>query len=363
MYIKKIKLQNYRNYDELDVELVNGVNIIYGKNATGKTNFLESIYISSTTKSHKNSKDKEIIKFDKEEAHIKEQIFIDNKENIIDIHLKKNSNKGIAVNGKKINKISEYLGFVNIVFFAPEDLNIIKEGPISRRKFLDFYICQIDKIYTYNLSRYNKILNQRNKLLKDIKINNYKNSLIDTIDIYDEQLVKYGIEIINKRKQIIKELKNKIYNIHYFISDTKEKINTIYENNVSEENFLEKLRQNRKKDLKFLTTTVGPQRDDIKFVIENVDIRKFGSQGQQRTAALSIKLAELDSIKEIKEETPILLLDDVFSELDENRQKLLIKNIKNIQTVITCTGLSEDILKILAPDKIYICKNNQITSM
>lgn len=184
--------------------------------------------------------------------------------------------------------------------------------------------------------------------------------MIDTIDIYDEQLVKYGIEIINKRKQIIKELKNKIYNIHYFISDTKEKINTIYENNVSEENFLEKLRQNREKDLKFLTTTVGPQRDDIKFVIENIDIRKFGSQGQQRTAALSIKLAELDSIKEIKEETPILLLDDVFSELDENRQKLLIKNIKNIQTVITCTGLSEDILKILAPDKIYLCKENKI---
>lgn len=363
MYIKKIKLKNFRNYDDLDVELSKGVNIIYGENATGKTNFLEAIYITSVTKSHKNSKDKEIIKFNKEDAHIKEQIFINEKENIIDIHLKNNSNKGIAVNGKKINKISEYLGFVNVIFFAPEDLNIIKEGPFARRKFLDFYICQVDKIYTYYLSRYNKVLNQRNKLLKDIKLNNYSNSLIETIDIYDEQLVNYGIEIIKKRKEIIEELKKKIYEIHYFISDTKERIKTIYENNVDENNFLEKLKQNRERDLKFLTTTVGPQRDDIKFIIENVDIRKFGSQGQQRTAALSIKLAELNSIKEKKEETPILLLDDVFSELDENRQKLLIRNIKNIQTVITCTGLPADILKILAPDKIYICKNNHITSM
>lgn len=361
MFIKKIKLKNYRNYDDLDVLLEKGVNIVYGKNATGKTNFLESIYITSSTKSYKNSNDKEIIKFDKEEAHIKEQIFINDKENIIDIHLKKNSNKGIAVNGKKINKISEYLGFVNVVIFAPDDLSIIKGGPISRRKFLDFYICQIDKIYTYNLSRYNKILNQRNKLLKEIKINDYKKSLIETIDIYDEELVKYGKEIIKRRTKIIEELEKKIYDIHYFISDTKEKIKTIYEKNVEENEFLERLKKNRDLDLKFLTTTVGPQRDDIKFIIEESDIRKYGSQGQQRTAALSVKLAELDSIKEKKEETPILLLDDVFSELDETRQKLLIKNLKDIQTIITSTGLPEKLLKILSPDKILHCQDNNIT--
>ena len=362
MYIEKIKLKNYRNYDELELNLTNGVNIIYGENAVGKTNFLEAIYISSIGKSHKFSKDKDIIKFDREEAHIKEQVFIKNREYIIDIHLKKNQNKGIAVNGKKINKISDFLGLINVVFFSPEDLDIIKEGPIARRKFLDFYICQIDKIYTFNLSCYNKILNNRNKILKTIKFTNNQ-SLLETIDIYDEELVKYGIEIIKKRKEVIKELEKKIYDIHFFISGEKEKIKTLYEQNIEEENFLKDLKNNREKEIKYQTTTIGPQRDDIKFMIEDVDIRRFGSQGQQRTAALSLKLAELESIKEKKDDAPILLLDDVFSELDENRQKLLVKNLKNIQTIITCTGLSEDILKILAPDKIYLCKDNNIKSM
>ena len=351
MNIKEIKLKNYRNYDEFFLDLENGVNIIYGKNAVGKTNFLEAIYMTSTTKSHKNSKDKEIIKFGETEAHIKEKIIIKNKENIIDIHLKKNSNKGIAINKKKITKISEYLGFINIIFFSPDDLNIIKEGPFIRRKFIDSYICQIDNIYTYNLSKYNKILNQKNKLLKQIKISNYDKTLIDTIDMWNIELSKYGKEIIKKRREYINDIKEEIKNIHFFISEEKELLNINYEENINEEDFLKTLNENKQNEIKYETTLYGPQRDDVSFFIKDTDIRKFGSQGQIRTTSLSIKIAELNKIKQKKQDTPILLLDDVFSELDTNRQKLLIENIKNIQTIITTTGIKENLLKLLNPKK------------
>ena len=357
MFIKKTKLKNYRNFKNIDIDFLNGINIIYGKNAQGKTNILESIYMTATTKSHRTIKDNEIITFGEEEGHIK-SIFKENeKSEIIDIHLKKKENKGIAVNGIKINKISDYLGLINVVFFSPEDLNIIKDGPNKRRKFLDFYICQIDKLYIYNLSKYNKILNQRNKLLKDITNNN---DLIETLDAWDNELVKYGFYIINKRENIIKELDEVIYKKHFFISEEKEKLKTFYEKNVDKNLFLKKLKEKRDEDIKYKTTTIGPHRDDLKFMIEEIDIRKYGSQGQQKTAALSIKFSEIESLIKKNKKNPILLLDDVFSELDENRQKLLIKNINNIQTIITCTGISIEILKILSPDRIYKLNNCKI---
>ena len=357
MYIKKIKLNKYRNYENLDIDFLNGVNIIYGKNAQGKTNILEAIYMTATTKSHKSVRDYEIIKFGEEEAHIKSIINKNKNDEIIDIHLKKKVNKGIAINGKRIKKISDYLGFFNIVFFSPEDLNIIKEGAVKRRKFLDFYICQIDKLYVYNLSKYNKILNQRNKLLKDI---NNNSELIDTLDAWDNELIKYSFYIIKKREEVIKELDEEIYKKHFFISGEKEKIKTIYEKNVDKDNFYKLLREKREEDIKNKTSTIGPHRDDLKFIIEDVDIRKFGSQGQQKTAALSIKFSEIESIKRKTNNNPILLLDDVFSELDESRQKLLINNIKNIQTIITCTGIPIEILKLLSPDKIIKINNGKI---
>ena len=357
MYIKNLKLKNYRNYSFLNLDLVNGINIIYGDNAQGKTNILEAIYMSSTTKSYKQAKDKEIIKFGEEEAHIKTIYIKNEKENTIDIHIKNNKNKGIAVNGKKINKISDFFGLTNTIIFAPENLYIIKEGPNLRRKFLDFYISQIDKIYINNLSNYNKILNQRNILLKNIV---YNKSDKNELEIWDKQLILYGKLIIKKRKEIIEELKKEIYEKHLFISSNTEKLITEYEYNVDEKDFEKKLKDNIEQDIKYQTTQIGPHRDDIKFIINDVDIRKYGSQGQQRTAALSLKLAELSSIKKIKQDNPVLLLDDVFSELDLIRQKLLVEYIKDIQVIITVTGLTKELIEELKPQKMYQIKNAQI---
>ena len=357
MYIKNLKLKNYRNYSFLNLDLVNGINIIYGDNAQGKTNILEAIYMSSTTKSYKQAKDKEIIKFGEEEAHIKTIYIKKEKENTIDIHIKNNKNKGIAVNGKKINKISDFFGLTNAIIFAPENLYIIKEGPNLRRKFLDFYISQIDKIYINNLSNYNKILNQRNILLKNIV---YNKSDKNELEIWDKQLILYGKLIIKKRKEIIEELKKEIYEKHLFISSNTEKLITEYEYNVDEKDFENKLKDNIEQDIKYQTTQIGPHRDDIKFIINDVDIRKYGSQGQQRTAALSLKLAELSSIKKIKQDNPVLLLDDVFSELDLIRQKLLVEYIKDIQVIITVTGLTKELIEELKPQKMYQIKNAQI---
>lgn len=357
MYIKNLKLKNYRNYSFLNLDLVNGINIIYGDNAQGKTNILEAIYMSSTTKSYKQAKDKEIIKFGEEEAHIKTIYIKNKKENTIDIHLKNNKNKGIAVNGKKINKISDFFGLTNTIIFAPENLYIIKEGPNLRRKFLDFYISQIDKIYINNLSNYNKILNQRNILLKNIV---YNKSDKNELEIWDKQLILYGKLIIKKRKEIIEELKKEIYEKHLFISSNTEKLITEYEYNVDEKDFENKLKDNIEQDIKYQTTQIGPHRDDIRFIINDVDIRKYGSQGQQRTAALSLKLAELSSIKKIKQDNPVLLLDDVFSELDLIRQKLLVEYIKDIQVIITVTGLTKELIEELKPQKMYQIKNAQI---
>ena len=357
MYIKNLKLKNYRNYSFLNLDLVNGINIIYGDNAQGKTNILEAIYMSSTTKSYKQAKDKEIIKFSEEEAHIKTIYIKKEKENTIDIHIKNNKNKGIAVNGKKINKISDFFGLTNAIIFAPENLYIIKEGPNLRRKFLDFYISQIDKIYINNLSNYNKILNQRNILLKNIV---YNKSDKNELEIWDKQLILYGKLIIKKRKEIIEELKKEIYEKHLFISSNTEKLITEYEYNVDEKDFENKLKDNIEQDIKYQTTQIGPHRDDIKFIINDVDIRKYGSQGQQRTAALSLKLAELSSIKKIKQDNPVLLLDDVFSELDLIRQKLLVEYIKDIQVIITVTGLTKELIEELKPQKMYQIKNAQI---
>ena len=401
MYIKILKLKNYRNYDEIEINFNPNINIIYGNNAAGKTNLLESIYMCSTSKSHRNTKEDDIINFNKDEAHIKlifskvvttndklkeNEIIKDfpesSKNEIIDIQLNKNSKKGVAKNGIKVEKLSEFLGFFNVIMFAPEDLNIIKDGPSLRRKFLDIEISQTDKIYVSQIQNYNKILNQRNALLKDIfkTTGNNKQDLIDMLDTYDSQLVKYGIEVIKKRKENIKELAKKIYNIHLLISDNKEKLIVDYENDVLSgeyieirtanqneeertinlESYLKKLKETRDLDIKNQYTMIGPHRDDISFTIEGKDIRKFGSQGQKKTAAISLKLSELMMLKEKINDTPVLLLDDVFSELDETRQKLLVSNLKGIQTIITCTGIKKNIFDLLKPEKIFNVSNNKV---
>ncbi len=377
MYIKKLKLKNYKNYNEIEINFDKNINIIYGNNAEGKTNLLESIYMCSTSKSHKNSKENEIINFKETESHIKLFLYKEsNKDITIDIQLNKDKKKGIAVNKVKIEKLSEFLGLFNVIMFAPEDLNIIKDGPQVRRKFIDIEICQIDKIYTVSLNNYNKTLNERNILLKDINNSNVnKKDLIDILDVYDEKIVEYGIQLILKRKENIKKLAELIKDIHYKISDEKENLIIDYENDIINSivpnenvdiynelkiNYLKKLKETREIDIKNQYTGVGPHRDDISFKIGEKDIRRFGSQGQKKTAAISLKLSELRIIKEKINETPVLLLDDVFSELDESRQKLLVSNLKDVQTIITCTGIKKNIFDLLNPDKIFQVKNNMV---
>lgn len=350
MIIKSIELANYRNYDSLQISFDKGVNILYGDNAQGKTNVLEAIYLSATTKSHKGSKDKEIIKFEKEEGHIRSIIERHDMDYRVDMHLRKNKSKGIAINGQKIKKASELIGLLNVVFFSPEDLSIIKDGPSERRRFIDMELCQLDKSYLYNLNQYNKILNNRNKLLKDII---YNPSLKDTLDIWDEQLVQYGSQIIKRRAVFIEDLNDIIYDIHCKLSGGKEELYIAYEPDTDAEIFAAKIRINRDKDLKLSQTTCGPHKDDCIFKIGNCDIRKYGSQGQQRTAALSLKLSEIELVKKVTKDTPVLLLDDVLSELDSKRQNHLLNSIGNIQTIITCTGLDDFINNRFEINKIF----------
>ena len=338
MIIKSLELVDYRNYENLNIEFDPGTNILFGDNAQGKTNILEAIYLSATTKSHKGSKDKEIINFDKEEAHIRTIVTKENIDTRVDMHLRSSKSKGIAIDGTKIKKAADLLGLINVVFFSPEDLSIIKNGPGERRRFADMELCQLDSFYLYNLNNYNKIINQRNKLLKDIYFNP---GLRETLNIWDSQLVSFGSKIIERRKTFADQLSNIIKDYHSRLSGGKEDIVINYEPNVSIEEYSTKMAQSQERDISSKMTQVGPHRDDFSFIVNGIDIRKYGSQGQQRTAALSLKLSEIELVKKITNDTPILLLDDVLSELDSNRQNYLLDSIGDIQTIITCTGLDD----------------------
>lgn len=359
MIIKSIELADFRNYESLNLTFDKGTNILYGDNAQGKTNILEAIYVVATTKSHKGSKDKDIIRFNKEEAHIRAYIEKEEIETRIDMHLRSSKSKGIAIDGQKIKKAAELLGLLNVVFFSPEDLGIIKNGPAERRRFVDMELCQLDSFYLYNLNHYNKIVNQRNKLLKDLYFNP---SLKETLNIWDSQLISFGSKLIERRKIFIDQLNEIIYDIHKKLSGDKEELQIHYEPDVSIEEFEQKLAFNQERDIKLKQTCVGPHRDDFSFYVGDIDIRKFGSQGQQRTAALSLKLSEIELVKKITKDTPVLLLDDVLSELDANRQNYLLNNIGDIQTIITCTGLDEFINNRFEIDKIYRVTNGTVTS-
>lgn len=350
MFIESIELKNYRNYEELHMELNEGTNILYGDNAQGKTNVLEAVYVCCTSKSHKSTRDRDIIRFGQDESHIKLQIRKNGVPYRIDMHLKKNKPKGIAINGIPIKKASELFGIANVVFFSPEDLNIIKNGPAERRRFIDMELCQLDKLYVHSLVQYNRALLQRNKLLKELGFHPEYES---TLDVWDMHLVRYGKEVIKARKRFISQLGGIIKEIHRKLSGEKEEIEVVYEPDEEEEALEQALVRNRLQDIRQKTTLAGPHRDDIRFVVNGIDIRRFGSQGQQRTAALSLKLSELELVKMLCRDNPVLLLDDVLSELDGNRQNQLLSAIKEIQTIITCTGLDDFVTNRFHIDKIF----------
>ena len=350
MYIESVQLKNFRNYDSLELDLAQGTNIFYGNNAQGKTNILEALYLCGTTKSHKGSRDKDMIQFGKDESHIRMMVKRDELSYRIDMHLKKNKAKGVAINGLPIRKASELFGVVNLVFFSPEDLNIIKNGPGERRRFLDLELCQLDKIYLTNLASYNHIVNQRNKLLKDICV---QPSLKETLDICDMQMAEYGQKIIDKRSEFIQELNETVRKIHANLTGGLEELEIVYEPDCTAGKLESVIHANREKDMRMRLTSEGPHRDDMCVMANGVDIRKYGSQGQQRTAALSLKLSEIYIVKRKIKDTPILLLDDVLSELDSSRQNYLLDSIRDIQTLITCTGLDDFISHQFQINKVF----------
>ena len=358
MKIKQLKLKNYRNYDLLDLEFDSSTNIFYGDNAQGKTNILESIYLCGTTKSHRGTKDRDLIKFGEEESHIEAVVEKNEVPFKIDIHLKKNSPKGIAINKMPIRRASELFGIINIVLFSPEDLNIIKNGPSERRRFIDLELAQLDKVYLSDLSNYNRIVNQRNKLLKD---SYNRQEILETLDVWDMQLAHYGKKIIDRRNLFIYQLNEIAGKVHERLTGGKEILNISYEPSNGNMDLEQAIKNNRERDIRMKSTSVGPHRDDICFMTDEVDIRKFGSQGQQRTAALSLKLSEIELVKQVTKDTPILLLDDVLSELDKHRQNYLLDSICDVQTLITCTGVDDFVNHRFSINKMFHVEKGNVT--
>ena len=358
--VNSLKLKNFRNYDLLNVEFDGSTNIFYGNNAQGKTNILEAVYLSGTTKSHRGSKDRDMIRFGEDESHIETVVEKNGISYQFDMHLKKNSPKGIAINKMPIRKASELFGIVNLVFFSPEDLNIIKNGPAERRRFIDLELSQLDKVYLNNLSNYNRIVNQRNRLLKELSFGG-KKELSDTLEIWEMQMVQYGERLIARRKEFVAQINEIIAKIHQKLTGGKEGLQIIYEPSTGDLPFEQALKRYRDRDLRMKSTTVGPHRDDIGFLTGDMDIRRYGSQGQQRTAALSLKLSEIELVRLATHDTPILLLDDVLSELDKHRQNYLLDSIHDIQTLITCTGVEDFVNHRFSINKVFHVQNGQVT--
>ena len=333
MYIEKIKLQNFRNYEQLELDLNKNINIIYGENAQGKTNIIESIFLCAFGKSFRTSKEKEMIKFNKEKSLV--EAFYQKKDRDGKIKIELGNKKQISLNGIKIKKLSELLGNINIVIFTPEDINILRDGPAKRRRFLDMMIGQLRPNYVYNLNMYTKTIEQRNNYLRQIK---EENKPEDMLEIWDEKLAEYGEKVYIYRKEFIEKLYNKINETHGNITDNKETLKIEFISNCdNKEKYLKLLKERRKLDIIKGFTTKGIHRDDFVIYINGKEVNIYGSQGQNRTVVLSLKIAELNVIYEEIGEYPILLLDDFMSELDEVRRKNFLNNIKNTQVILTCT--------------------------
>ncbi|MCR5690610.1 MAG: DNA replication/repair protein RecF [Eubacterium sp.] len=357
MIIKSIELSNFRNYEREKFDFHPGTNVLYGDNAQGKTNVLEAIYVGGTTKSHRASKDMEMIRENQKEAHLRYFVEKKNRSTRVEIHMRRGSSKGIAIDGLPIKSSNELLGLCNIIFFSPEDLSIIKDGPEERRRFIDMELCQLNKAYLYYLKQYKKVLKQRNSLLKQIQ---EKKSSKGDLEIWDLQLVDYGKKIIGLREEFVESLLEIMREQHKNLTGGREDIDLVYKPSVGPGDFENQLFMALDRDIFQGTTTLGPHRDDIQFISENKDLRKYGSQGQKRTAALSLKMSEIKIVESHIGEKPILLLDDVLSELDRNRQNYLLENIKGIQTIITCTGLEEFVANGINIDQKFEIVNGGI---
>lgn len=359
MFIKRLQMLNYRNYNVLDISLGPHVNVFMGDNAQGKTNILEGIYYCAFARSHRTSKDRELINWNADNALLSVSVGRERLDKRIDISILKDGKKAIQINKIKIKKIGELFGNFNVVMFSPEDLKIIKDSPGVRRKFIDMELCQLNPKYYYNLVQYNKVLNERNSILRNRNINK------DILDVYDMQLVEFGYNIIMDRLEYIEKLNKYSTKIHSDITSGKERIEFKYVSTIKDlenirESFYSLLEKNRVRDCERGITSVGPHRDDFTVLINDIDTKSYGSQGQQRTAVLTIKFSSLKIIKELTGEHPVLLLDDVLSELDFSRKRYILSTIGDIQTIITCTGI-EDLYEYLDDkSKVFKVRDGEI---
>ena len=348
MRIKKLKVENFRNLENLDIEFSEGINIIYGNNAQGKTNIIESIYIFSFGKSFRANKDIELLKFDKEYFLSNIKIMKKDRELEMDFGFDKISNKKmIKVNGVIQKKVSDIIGKLNVVVFKPEDIKIVTDSPSIRRKYIDYLISSISKSYLENITKYKKVMEERNNLLKEIKLRLKGSKNLDEtdsnfLDVYDKLLSKLNWEIYNERKRVIEKLNNYIYDIHLKLTENyinNEKLHIKYVSNVAEdiEKMYNNLSKSRLNDINKGYTSLGIHRDDYIISINSLDVSIYGSQGQKKSSIISLKLSELKVIEEIIGEKPVLLLDDYMSELDERRRLKFLDIIEDIQIIITTT--------------------------
>lgn len=361
MKITSIQLKNYRNYDSCDIDLTDRLNLIIGDNGQGKTNLLETLYVAGFGRSFRTSRDSELIKMQEKMMHLKVSFIKHNMQGSVEIKLLSDKKKEIRVNGSVITKMSDLIGHLNLVLFSPEDLRLVKESPSERRRFMDRELSHISPKYCRHIIDYNRVLDQRNSLLKQSQ----KIGKIDknVLEIWDEKLVESGVPLILKRSEFVERLAEISAKIHGSITQDKERLKVDYICSVMTSkpleygkiynDFLTGLKKNHDKDIFRGYTSVGPHRDDLGLMINETDIRTYGSQGQQRTAALSLKLSEIDIIYEEIGEYPILLLDDVMSELDETRQNYLIKTFDRVQTIVTSTEVGRLYDEHLQNGKIF----------
>ena len=354
LFVESLEVKNFRNYRQAAFSFDPGKNVLYGKNAQGKTNVLEAMQVCSTTKSHRGNHDAEMIRFGKEEAHLRLFFQKHDRRHRIDVHLKKNGKKGAAIDGIPVKRAAELFGTMHLVSFFPEDLRIIKQSPRDRRRFIDSQLCQLDSLYVAHLTEYNKIVQQRNALLKN---SHFGENIDNLLDAWDEPMVRCGSYILKKREEFLEELDQIARESHAALTNGSEKLKLIYEPGIRGDTFAKQLMHNREKDRRWKLTTAGPHRDDFQILLNGVDIRHFGSQGQQRSAALSLKLSEIEFVRRSTQDTPVLLLDDVLSELDSERQTMLLKNIRNIQTILTCTGMDELVEQQFPVDRTFYIEN------
>ncbi len=360
MYIKNLDIANFRNYKKQSVALSDGLNVFMGRNAQGKTNLLEAVCLCSIGKSPRTPRDKELIRWEETRARVKVDVATRAGTESVDIILDKTENKRVAVNSLPITRMGELMGVVSTVFFSPDEIKVVSSSPAARRQFIDIALCQMSRAYFYALQRYDKILSQRNKLLKSGRVTD------DALEVWDIQLSECGAKIIKTRRGFVSRLAPFANENHGFLTSEAENLELSYEGiggeNLEEitANFTSELKKHRERDVYTGFTGVGPQKDDMKIAVNDIDVRSYGSQGQRRTAALSLKLAELDLSLSEKGDSPVLLLDDVLSELDKARQKKLLERTAGIQTILTCTHIDEDVFSDAGNYKIFTVSGGKV---